>query len=70
MNFSPFFVDSGGLVKAEGLEISFFSEGGGAAHIMLKLKKSAVKKARRRIMTDLLECFCILPPYLSNFINF
>jgi hypothetical protein len=62
MNVSPFFADSGGLVTAAGLDSSFFSGVGVAAHIMLRLKKSAKEKATRRIIIGLLNFVFILPP--------
>jgi hypothetical protein len=62
MNFSPFFTDSGGLVTPAGLDVSFFSGVGVAAHIKLRLKENATEKARRRIMIDLLNFVFILPP--------
>jgi hypothetical protein len=61
-NFSPFFPESGGLVTVVLLAGSFFSGVGVAAHIRLKLKKSATEKARRRIMIGFLNFIFILPP--------
>jgi hypothetical protein len=62
MNFSPFWVDSEGLVTAAGLDVSFFSGVGVEAHIILRLKKSATEMARRRIMNGPLSFIFILPP--------
>jgi hypothetical protein len=65
MNFSPFFAESGGLVTAAGLDVSFFSGVGVAAHINPRPKKRAIEMARR-ITIDLLNFVFILPPSQNN----
>src|SRR4030043_1022734 len=65
VSFSPFFAESGGLVTAAGLDVSFFSGVGVAAHIKPRAKKRAIEMARR-ITIDLLNFVFILPPSQNN----